>query len=184
MSQPSPDETVVALRSPSFEELYERYFALVWRTLRRLGVPAPQVEDAAQEVFVVVHRRLSEFDGRAPRAWLCAIARRVASDVRRQARRGEAPEDESALANASVERSAISGEREEASRVLYGLLETLEASKREVYVLAELEEMSMPEVAQALDLNLNTAYSRLRAARTAMKAACARLAAHQSWRQP
>src|SRR5687767_10181926 len=70
-----------------FERVYAEHFRGIWRTLRRLGVTDAQLDDAAQDVFVVVHRRLAAFDGRSLRGWLFAIAVRVASDYRRGVRR-------------------------------------------------------------------------------------------------
>src|SRR5512146_2914504 len=72
----------------TFEEVYEEHFAFVWRNLRRLGVTEAGLRDAAQDVFVVVHRRMHEFAGRGSvQAWLYSILRRVAADHRRRARR-------------------------------------------------------------------------------------------------
>jgi RNA polymerase sigma-70 factor, ECF subfamily len=157
-------------------EVYERHFDFVWRTARRLGVESAQVDDVVQEVFMVVHRRAGEFEGRATlKTWLFGITRRVVANHFRTARRkpaepyGQAePHDpragdaESALATA------------EGNRVLHALLDELDAEKREVFVLAELEEMTGPELAQTLGLNLNTAYARLRAARAAFEQALVR----------
>ena len=67
-----------------FDELYARYFDFVWRNVRRLGVPEAEVDDAAQEVFLVVHRRLGDFVPRASiKAWIFGILARVARDHRR-----------------------------------------------------------------------------------------------------
>src|SRR5687768_15277156 len=72
----------------SFDEIYRAHFGFVWRTLRALGVPSAALDDGAQEVFVVVHRRLAEFEGRASvKSWLFAIARGVAANQRRTVRR-------------------------------------------------------------------------------------------------
>src|SRR5262245_25709599 len=72
----------------SFEALYDEHFDFVWRTVRRLGVPEALVDDAVQEVFLVVHRRLGSFEGRSSlKTWICAIVTRVASDSRRSVRR-------------------------------------------------------------------------------------------------
>src|SRR5262245_54373284 len=76
---------VETTENPAFAEVYAQYFRAMWRALRRLGVEPSGLDDAVQDVFVVVHRRLAEFDGRSLRAWLYAIAVRVASDHRRSA---------------------------------------------------------------------------------------------------
>lgn len=163
-------------RPVSFEAVYDEHFAFVWRTVRRLGVAERSIDDAAQDVFIVVHRRLGEFEGRSSlKSWLFGIARRVAKDHRRRSQRkdrGEALPETLADAAAMSPREAAS--RAEALRVLYTILEDLDDDKREVFVLAELEQMTVPEIADAIAVNLNTVYSRLRAARRAFEDATAR----------
>lgn len=150
-----------------FDAIYEAHFAFVWRSLRRLGVPTELVEDAAQDVFVVVHRRLGDLRPDASaRSWLFGITLRTARDYRRtQQRKRSFPqadlEREASEDCGPFERTA----QGEAARVLDDFLATLDESKRAVFVLSELEEMTAPEIASALDVNLNTVYSRLRAAR-------------------
>jgi RNA polymerase sigma-70 factor, ECF subfamily len=155
---------------PEFESIYSDSFSAVWRTLRRLGVTPAQLDDAAQDVFVVVHRRLPEFDGRSLRGWLYAIAVRVASDYRRSAiLRRTLPLSDS-LVDPALD-PGRTNELRESVRLLHALLEELPEPKRTVFVLGELEELSVPEIAEALGENLNTVYSRLRAARTEFEAA-------------
>jgi RNA polymerase sigma-70 factor (ECF subfamily) len=155
-------------RIPSFEQVYEEYFDFAWIMLRRLGVRSAHLEDAVQELFIVVHRRLSEFAGRSSlKTWLAAIAWRVASEHRRhESRKGGTeplPED-LPTADRDPHRAAVHAE---SLRLLDHLLGQLDGDKRVVFVLAELEQMSVPEIAEALAVNLNTVYSRLRAARRA-----------------
>lgn len=160
---------------PSFDELYEAELSFVWRTLRVFGVPEDRVEDAAQDAFVVVHRKLSNFEGRASiRTWLFAITRRVAQDYRRRERRkgGNAPLSRDVSDDAPGPREAA--ERSEAARLVVELMDTLDEDKRAVFVLVELEQMTVPEAAEALSVNVNTAYSRLRAARMGFEAALRR----------
>jgi RNA polymerase sigma-70 factor (ECF subfamily) len=150
-----------------FTALYEQHFDFVWRTVRLLGVPLEGVDDAVQDVFLVTHRRLDDFEARASvRTWLFAIAQRVASDHRRSRNRRQ-----------RLLEQARSSEREpsttpfeqlagaEARGLLASVLDRLNTQQREVFILADLEELSAPEIAVALQLNLNTVYSRLRAAR-------------------
>lgn len=150
----------------SFDDVYDGYFDFVWRSLRRLGVPFSQLDDAAQDVFLVVHRRLGEFEGRSSvKTWLFGIVLRVARGVRRTAgRRPTEPLSEHATI-AGIETPVEATERAEAARLVHYLLENLEDDKRAVFVLAELEQMTAPEIADALAVNLNTVYSRLRSAR-------------------
>lgn len=163
-----------------FDALYEEHFDLVWRTARRLGIPESAADDVVQDTFVVLHRRLSEYDGETPvRRWLIGILTRVVADHRRRHRRKEAAnvphpeESERALASASPAPSADL-EQAEAVRLLDALLGELDEDKREVLVLAQLEELTVPEIAELLGANVNTIYARLRTARREFDAAHAR----------
>lgn len=153
-----------------FENLYREHFAFVWRTVRRLGTDAVFVEDVTQEVFVVVHRRLGEFEGRSTaKTWLYGIVRRVVADHRRTLRRkpltagggGDEPE----APTAPEEGPEASAERAERVRLLHRLLAGLDEAKREVFILSELEGLTLAEISEALSVNQNTVASRLRAAR-------------------
>jgi RNA polymerase sigma-70 factor (ECF subfamily) len=166
---------------PSLEAIYEEHFDFVWRSLRRLGIPDAQLDDAVQDVFVVVHRRLGEFEGRSTmKTWLFGIALRVASVHRRTAARRpteplvEDPPDQTANPLADTLTEAA-----EAARLVRELLECLDEDRRAVFVLAELEEMTAPEISAALGVNLNTVYSRLRLARRDFDAALARYRARR-----
>jgi RNA polymerase sigma-70 factor (ECF subfamily) len=174
----------------SFEDVYEQHFDLVWRNIRRLGVPEALVDDAVQEVFMVVHRRLGEFEGRSSlRTWLFSIVARVASDHRRALRR-KSPHTSSP--DAAVDADSVPDERadgpdeaaaqREGVRLLHRLLDELSDDKRTTLVLAELEQMSVPEIAEALGENVNTIYARLRAARRDFEQLVARERARDVWR--
>lgn len=159
---------------PTFEALYEELFDFVWRSLRRLGVPPASIDDAAQDVFVVVHRRLGEFAGRSsPKTWIFGIALRVARDHQRLLRRKGGHEPLDASIRDEAQDPAESLARAEAVRELDRILSLMDEDKRSVFVLAEIEQLSGPEIAEALGLNLNTVYSRLRAARRDFDAALA-----------
>jgi RNA polymerase sigma-70 factor (ECF subfamily) len=165
---------------PPFEDVYDEHAEFVWRSLRRLGVADASVDDALQDVFVVVHRRLREFEGKSSlRTWLFGIVLGVARNYRRSARR-RAPEGAlAAEANDDLPSPDTRGpdaraESAEAVRTLYALLDQLDEDKREVFVLSDLEEMTAPEIAAALSLNVNTVYARIRAARLAFEQAVAR----------
>jgi RNA polymerase sigma-70 factor (ECF subfamily) len=163
----------------TFEAVYAEHAPFVWRTLRRLGVREGDVADACQEVFVVVHRGLPTFDGTAHvRGWLFGIARRAASDYRRRAHiRHEIVGDE--IPDAGVEPGQHAAlEQTRARALLDGALQTLDDDKRAVFVLYELEQLTLREVATMVNCPLPTAYSRLTAARSQVEAtirrACAR----------
>jgi RNA polymerase sigma-70 factor (ECF subfamily) len=154
-----------------FKQMFEEHSAFVWRVLRRHGVPERELEDACQEVFIVVHRRLSEFERRSSlRTWIYGIAVRVALGLRRRAfMRREllvtGPEDVSSPFDL-VDMYA----RYEAQRMLQSALAELPRPKREVFVLYELEGMTIAETATALGVPENTALYRLYGARKTIAA--------------
>jgi RNA polymerase sigma-70 factor (ECF subfamily) len=172
---------------PTFARLYEDYFDFVWCSARRLGVPDAALDDAAQEVFVIVHRRLEEFEGRSSvKTWLFGIVRNVSREARRSIRRKSPHDAQGALADPDLltasadERPDRIAERSAENRVLHELLDRLDDEKREVFVLAELEQFTVPEIAEAVGCNVNTAYSRLRLARVAFAEAAARYRAREN----
>lgn len=184
----TPEEGA-AKAAPTFDEVYDENFSFVWRSVRRLGVPASAVDDAVQDVFVVVHRRLPEFEARSSiRTWLFAILIRVVRDYRRAYRRkdlpvqgngGPADPDEIATTEQNPQEIAA---KHEAARMLHEILDRLDDEKREIFVLAELEQLPVPEIAEGLGINLNTAYSRIRAARQDFEQGVARIRARDGWR--
>ena len=158
---------------PTFDAVYSAHVGFVWRIVRTFGVPEAQLEDAVQDVFVVVHRRLGEWEGRAAiTTWLFAIARRVASVHRRRAdkRTRELPVEQADEPRADAPDPFAELSRAQAAATVMAILEQLDEDKRIVFALVELEQLSVPEVARMLELNLNTAYSRLRLARAAFEA--------------
>lgn len=183
--QPHPHGAAVeATEELSFEAVYHAHFSFVWRSAKRLGARDASLDDAVQEVFVVVHRRLADFEGRSSlRTWLFGITLRVVRDHRRSARRrdpGCEVDPDTLRANCSG--PAETAEKAEAVRLLHALLDELDDDRREVFVMAELEQMAMPEIAEALGINVNTAYARLRAARQEFEQALARHRARDMWR--
>lgn len=159
-----PSESTTPL--PSLEDVYEANFAFVWRSLRGLGVMPEQLDDAVQEVFLVVHRRADEFERRSSlKTWLFAIAYRVAANFRRGARRratdqlsGEFPSPAP-----SPEEHAV---RAETARFVERFLDGESDAQRAAFTACVLEGMSVPEAADALGVNVNTLYSRLRLVRS------------------
>jgi RNA polymerase sigma-70 factor (ECF subfamily) len=183
-----PKNAARVVPSPTMADVYREHVAFVWRMVRRLGVADAQLEDAVQDVFVVVHRRLRDFVGRSSlRTWLAAIVRRVARDYRRTDARkpaltrghAEQPVDDLCATHASPEENVMASE---ASRLLHQLLDQLDDDKREVFILAELERWSIAEIAEATGVKQNTASSRLRLAREAFEDAAARLRSRDEWR--
>lgn len=159
---------------PDLATLYDAHARRVWRTLLRLGVPPSAVEDAVQDVFLTAHQRLAGFRGAsALGTWLLGIAVRVAANARRaRQRRGVLEPVDDAL----VDPGQGPDQHLEARRRLLELqrvLGELPDEQREVVVLVDLEQLTAPEVAEALDVNVNTVSSRLRLGRAALSRALA-----------
>lgn len=154
-------------RMPAFDldAAFRGHHDFVWRSLAQLGVVEAAIDDAVQDVFVIAHRRGDDYDGRAPlRHWLYGIARNVALKHRDR------------LARARARSGTHDGEpthecdedlllRRDAASVVERFLETLDGDQRVVFVLADVEGHSAPEIATMLAVKLNTVYSRLRLAR-------------------
>ena len=157
-------------------ELFDLNLDFVWRSLRRLGVPATVVDDAAQEVFLVASRRLADIELGRERSFLFATALRVASDARRAiTRRGEHVDDALEHIADDAPGPAELADRQRARAVLDRVLDGMELDLRAVFVLYELEEMTMADIGITLDLAPGTVASRLRRAREAFQAAVTRL---------
>lgn len=154
---------------PSIREIFDEHARYIYRALRQLGVAEADVEDQCQEVFFTVHRKLSDFEGRSTlKTWIYGICLRVASDYRRRAhiRREKLASDPGELAShPPVARDAPTETRER----LRKLLDLLDEERRQVFVLYESEGFSMREVAEIVGCPLQTAYSRLYAARELLK---------------
>lgn len=152
--------------STDFVQLYREHVDRVWRVISRLGVRPADVEDAVQDVFVVAHRRFDTLDATAAAAWFTGIAVRIAHDYRRRDVRkpssplepaGQVPDGAARPDELVVQRDALD--------YALKLLDALPGEQRDVFVLAELEQLTAPEIAEATSAPLNTVYSRLRLAR-------------------
>jgi len=172
---------------PSIEEVYQTNFKYVWRCLRALGVGDAALDDAVQDVFLVVQKKLGQFDGKGQlRTWLYAIALRIARRYRAAAAEdsGRRADESRALGTDDAEAhqelpgpidAEHSIEYDERLDLARRALERLDDPKREVFVLHHVEQMSAPEIAEAIGIPVNTVYSRLRAARLEFGAHIARL---------
>ncbi len=172
---PAPGEPI---DRTAFRALYEREFAWVHRTLRRLGARDRDLEDLAHDVFVVVYRRLADYDPARPlRPWLFGIAFRVVSDYRRRASFSResaiAPEVADAAATPPEQEAAVA--RGEARDLVLLALDGMDLDQRAVFVLHELDGLSIPEIAATLTVSHNTLYSRLRLARAKFADAVAQI---------
>lgn len=152
---------------PPFEAVFAEQSRFVWRLLVRLGVQARDAADVCQEVFLVVHRRLPDFDpGQgAIRTWVSGICLRAASDYRRRSPSRREVLDERLESATSAAGPDTDLETLRAWQKLSRVLDAMDVAKRQVFVLYELEAIPMPEITVILDCPLQTAYSRLHAAR-------------------
>jgi RNA polymerase sigma-70 factor, ECF subfamily len=161
----------------TLEAVYAEHFRYVWRCLRGLGVESQVLDDAVHEVFLVVQRRLPEFDGADAQltTWLYEIAFRVAQrhrtqaakEARRYAPLASGADDSEGQAAPGLVAGDLHAEVERTSQIAFAkrALQVLDAEKREVFVLAFVEQLSAPEIVQITGVPLNTVYSRMRAAR-------------------
>ena len=166
-----------AEREARLARLLATHFRMVWRALRRLGVQAHAVDDAAQEVFIVVSRKLAQITPEHERRFLYGVALRVAANARRaRAARPETPDSDTLeLAQATTPSPEVLLDRKRARELLDAALERLPDDLRTAFVLFELEGCSAPEVAELLDIPVGTATSRLRRAREAFHGAAGEL---------
>lgn len=160
---------------PTLELDFDKVFAesspSVWRVLGRLGVAKADLPDVCQEVFLIVHRRLGDYDGRAPvLAWIYGICVRQAADYRKRAYRRHETLGEPVETSVPAEQQR-NLELARARARLQAALAELDDGKREVFVLYEFEGLTMKEISGILDCSLQTAYSRLHAARKVVAAA-------------
>jgi RNA polymerase sigma-70 factor (ECF subfamily) len=147
-------------------QVFDEHAAYVFRVLRYLGVREADLQDVCQEVFITVHRKIDSFEGRSSvRTWLYRISQRAASDYRRRAYvRREVVTDLGSDHPGPPEHDDAA-KRLEARSTLGFVLDRLDEAKRDVFVLYEIEGLTMREVCEILDCPLQTAYSRLHAAR-------------------
>jgi RNA polymerase sigma-70 factor (ECF subfamily) len=169
-------------KAPSFAELYSTYFRFVWCTARYLRVDASDLDDVVQDIFITICERLYTLERlESLRSWIYGIVRRVVSIYHRDRRAAlsgtEAASQVTEMMSLQVTTPLQLLEEAEQTNQLWGLLDKLDASRREAFVLAELEGLTAPEIAAATNVPLNTVYSRLRVARQELEEALQRLRA-------
>lgn len=143
-----------------FRVLYEAEYGFVWSAVRRLGVPGPVAEDAVQDTFLVAYRKRKSFEAGPARPWLYGIARGVASNYRRSARR--VARKHQALSSAvMMGEGARDPSPHESVQALDRFLSGLSDRDRELFVLSEVEGMTGPELAASLQTQPRTIYRRL-----------------------
>jgi RNA polymerase sigma-70 factor (ECF subfamily) len=154
--------------------LFQSHADFVWRVLKRLGTPEADVEDALQEVFLVVARKLPEYEERGGmRAWLFTIARQVAQHARRASERRKERHRGLSMLDAPEDPHAAL-ERTQAAALVNRFLAELDPGQADVFYLAEVEGLTAPEIAAALGIKLNTVYARLRLSRARFERALRR----------
>jgi RNA polymerase sigma-70 factor (ECF subfamily) len=154
------------------DRVYQQHFAFVWRSLLRLGVNQANIDDAAQDVFLVVHRRLDTFEGRSSlKTWLFSVAQHVALSYKRRQRRAAAQEPVPLTLTDRGSGPERATETAETAQFIDAFLDSLDDGRRAVFILVELEQMTAPEAAESLGIKVNTVYSRLRVARSAFRQA-------------
>ena len=171
-----------AARAAGFRAMFEAESSFLWNSLRRLGVPARDLEDVAHDVFLTSYRRWDDYDPARPRRpWLFGIAFRVAARYRDLARhrreRGDDGIDEAADEAPPADEQLAAFR---ARQLLARALDELDLDRRAVFVMHDVESCAMPEIAAALGVPLNTAYSRLRLAREQVRRAVHRLRAREA----
>jgi RNA polymerase sigma-70 factor (ECF subfamily) len=176
-----PSDGSTGLSQEGFDAIYESTVDYVWNVVRRMGVPQAEAEDVVQEVFVTVYRRLGEFEGRAQlKTWVFAIAVHLTQHFfRTHARK---PGDRASTTGTEIQvlidqrenGPANQLERKERYDALDQVLDQLDEAKRLVFVLAELEQLTLVEIGEIVGANPNTVATRLRAARQAFEKALAR----------
>lgn len=177
-THPTESEVTAAARDAHarLRRLFEQEYDFVWRSLRRFGVPAENTEDGAQQVFVIVSKKLDRIEPEDERRFLFGVVLRVASNARRaQGRRREVSEDHAGelLDEAATADGLL--EKKEARALLDRVLGALSEDLRVVFVLFELEEMTLVEISAVLGIPLGTATSRLRRAREQFRTVAAQL---------
>jgi RNA polymerase sigma-70 factor (ECF subfamily) len=152
--------------TPTIRQIVDEYSPQVWRSLRYCGVASADLHDACQEVFLIIYRKLDEFEHRSTfGTWVYGICLRVAASYRRTAYRrheqivAETPE----LPVLPTQLKEV--EEHRARQRLVAALDKLDPDKREVFVLFEIEDRPMAEIAAMLGCPLRTVYSRLEVAR-------------------
>ena len=189
---PTPPESGVQSVSPretstDFVELYRTHFAYVWKSARRLGVAAAELDDVVQETFLTVHRLFDTYEARgSERSWLFSVLFRIVQRHRRSRGRwaafAESGADLDEIPGPAAGAPDKSAETKQTVSILEAILDELDPERRAVLVLAEIEEKPVNEIADILGINRHTASSRLRAARMHVEEAMARHRARDGWR--
>jgi RNA polymerase sigma-70 factor (ECF subfamily) len=177
-------QAAATIEPPTFREVYDGYFEFVWRAAANRGIRAGALDDVTQEVFIVIARKLPEFEGRSSlRTWVAGIVRRVVADYVRK--RGNQPAADEPLDRDPADSNTTPSQLEQkhALELLDEVLLRMPEDQREVFLLHELEELSGAEIAELTGTNENTVWTRLRAARRIFQEAVRRTRARHTREQ-
>jgi RNA polymerase sigma-70 factor (ECF subfamily) len=170
---------------PDFATLYDLHFGFVWRLAANSRVPPSHLDDVVQETFLVIHRKLPTFEGRSSlRTWIAAITRNTAKEFLRRKRNqllGTEIDPDASVATGMTPAEQL--EAATAARLLDEFLDEMPEEQRDVFILAEVEQMTANEIADVVQSNPNTVRTRLRAARKSVQASLARHRAKERWRE-
>ncbi len=162
------------------------HYGSLWRWLRRLGVPEGSVEDVAQQALFVFARRIDDVEPGREKTFLFGVALRVAQAARRERRPWQDTDGEQVLCGLRAAGPDAGEELDDrrARALLDALLESMPPDLRSVFILHELEEMTMADIARTLDVPAGTVASRLRRARETFEALSRRVQAQAAARRP
>ena len=154
-----------------FDDVYAEHFSFVWRSLRGLGVLESAIDDTAQEVFVIVYRKLDTVtDADGIKRWLFSIVRRVASEHRRSRRRkGIAVEYDDSVSTAQSDTPQKQVEHRQVLEAIESFMNELSEENRSIFVLSEIEQLPVARISEILEMNPNTIYSRLKVIRSELE---------------
>ena len=169
---------------PDFATVYDSHFAFVWRLCANCRVPASHLDDVVQETFLAIHRKLPSFEGRSSlRTWIASVTRITAMEFVRRKRHQLLGSDVDPDASASAAlNSSEQLEAHAAAQLLDQFLDELPEDQRDIFLLAEVEQMTANEIGDVLEMNPNTVRTRLRTARMSVQASLARHRAAERWR--
>ena len=179
LASAAPASSLARVDEARLRRIVSAHFDVLWRFLRRLGIPEGDVDDAVHEVILVLARKLDQVQSQSERSFVLSTAFRVASDMRRQIKRRREVPEVALFERESPELDPEAlAEQRRLARLLAQVLEQLSLELRDVFVLYELEDFTMAEIAAALEVPPGTVASRLRRGREAFERLAAQALGH------
>ncbi len=178
MVQPVPQRSAGTIGRADLPAFYSDWFEAVLKWVRALGGQESELEDIAQEVFLVVRKRIDTFDGRNPAGWLYQITRRKVRDFRQLSwiKKVFTRDHVDSVDDLPFNGEGPAGEleRKQTQRVLYAILSKMNKDRRATFVLFEIDGLSGEDIARIHGVPVNTVWSRLHKARKEFLALAAR----------